>query len=99
MAVGVRALSYAAILLVIVSLLAAVGCAPVSTSSGEQITAHVLIEADAYPRWYRGLEVRDGTDGYELLEIALNGEIESEWFPEYRSHFVEDDPDRRAERR
>ena len=27
-------------------------------------------------------------DGYELLEIALDGEIESEWFPEYRSHFV-----------
>ena len=88
MAVGARALSYAGILLVIVSLLAAVGCVPASTSSGEQITAHLLIEADAYPRWYRGLEVIDGTDGYELLEIALDGEIESEWFPEYRSHFV-----------
>ena len=73
MAVVTRALSYAAILLVIVSLLAAVGCAPASTSSGEQITAHLLIEADAYPRWYRGLEVSDGTDGYELLEIALDG--------------------------
>ena len=34
------------------------------------------------------VEVPKGTDGYEFLEAAVDGELEADWFPEFRSHFV-----------
>ncbi len=61
------------------------------TDAAETITASLLIEPDAAdPRWYRDIEVAKGTDGYELLEVATDGQLVSEWFPEFRSHFVKE---------
>ena len=62
---------------------------PVASPTPEFISATVLIEADpASPRWFRDLRVRWGANGYELLEEAAEGDLEADWFPEYRSHFV-----------
>ena len=57
--------------------------------SAPPVTASVLVEpsADA-ARWFRDVEVPAGTDGYELLEAVTEGDLEAEWFPEFRSHFV-----------
>jgi hypothetical protein len=53
------------------------------------ITASILIEPNADdPRWLRDVVVAKGTDGYELLEAAVDGEMAAEWYPEFRSHFV-----------
>jgi hypothetical protein len=53
------------------------------------ITASLLIEPNADdPRWVRDLAVDKGIDGYELLEAATDGNLVSEWYPEYRSHLV-----------
>ena len=81
--------------LVLVSLLALVAAcgssdgAEDAAETGQAITATLLVEADSSdPRWTRELEVPKGTDGYEFLDAAVGGEIESDWFPEFRSHFV-----------
>ena len=54
------------------------------------IAASVLVEpsGDA-AQWFRDVGVPDGTDGYELLLAATDGQVEAEYFAEFRSHFVE----------
>ena len=53
------------------------------------ITASLLIEADPEEAtWFRDVEVPKGTGGYALLEIATGGELEADWFPAFRAHFV-----------
>ena len=53
------------------------------------VTASLLIEPNADDaRWLRDIVVPKGTDGYELLEAATSGELVSEWFPQFRAHFV-----------
>jgi len=53
------------------------------------ITASLLVEDGAGgARWFRDLKVPDGTDGYELLEAAVEGELEATWSAEFQSHFV-----------
>ena len=67
----------------------AIACGSDVDTDAPPITASVLIEtsaSDAY--WHRDVEVPKGTDGYELLEAAVEGELVAEWFGEYRSHFV-----------
>jgi hypothetical protein len=82
-------ISIALVLLVLGGLLAACGSDSATAVSSPPITASVLIEADADdPQWFRDVEVDKGTDGYELLLAATGGDIDAEWFPEYRSHFV-----------
>lgn len=66
------------------------GCGAPDAEPAALITATVLIEADASaPRWHRDVAVPKGTDGYELLEAAVEGDLEADWFPEFRAHFVE----------
>jgi hypothetical protein len=69
----------------------ATGC-DASSAGGtmsQSIRASVLVEADpAEPHWVRGFEMPKGTDGYELLEAAVDGELEADWFPEFHSYFV-----------
>ena len=49
----------------------------------------LLVEGGAGgARWFRDLKVPDGTDGYELLEAAVEGELEATWSAEFQSHFV-----------
>ena len=68
----------------------AAACGSDSPTPAPPITASVLIEPAADdPQWVRDLSVPKGTDGYELLVAATDGEIESEWFPEFRAHFVQ----------
>jgi len=53
------------------------------------ITASVVVEPEAGGEtWFRDISLPEGTDGYELLEAAVDGELEAEWYAEYRSHFV-----------
>ena len=53
------------------------------------ITASLLVEDGAgSARWFRDLKVPEGTDGYELLEAAVEGELEATWSAEFQSHFV-----------
>ena len=81
-----------AALLALALLLAAVAvaCDRGADASGTPVNASLLVEASPDdPRWFRDIEVPEGTDGYELLEIAVDGELESEFYAEFRSHFVE----------
>ncbi|MDE2766347.1 MAG: hypothetical protein OXI25_07970 [Chloroflexota bacterium] len=73
-------------------LLLAVGLALAACSSGDEpaqsISASLLVEQRGEARWFRDVEIPKGTDGYEFLELATDGQVESEWYPQYRSHFV-----------
>ncbi len=81
-------MSAARALLAIVLLAAAAACARVELDA-PPITVSVLVEpSSGGARWFRDVEVPKGTDGYELLEAVTDGELEAEWFPEFRSHFV-----------
>ena len=94
--VGSRLRAGAAALLLLAALLlsagVAVGCgssAPAATPA--LIQASLLIEADeSAPTWHRGIEAPKGVDGYELLETAVDGDLEADWFPEFRAHFVKE---------
>lgn len=67
----------------------AVACGSEQDLTAPPITAGVLVEPQAGGEtWFRDVSVPKGTDGYELLEAAVDGELESEWYAEYRSHFV-----------
>ncbi len=75
-------------LLAIVLLAAAAACAS-AEADAPPITASVLVEPSAEgARWFRDVEVPEGTDGYELLEAVTDGDIEAEWYAEFGSHFV-----------
>ena len=67
----------------------AVACNSSPAAASPSINASVLVEASGSDaQWFRDLSVPAGTDGYELLETAVDGDLEAQWFPEYRSHFV-----------
>ena len=76
-------------LLLLVATLGLSACGS-DTEAAPAITASVLIEPSAGDsRWFRDVEVSKGTDSYELLEAVTGGELEAQWFPAFRSHFVE----------
>ena len=54
----------------------------------ENIQASILIESPESFEWINQVTIPKGTDGYELLKAAVNDELVSVWYPEYRSHFV-----------
>ncbi len=70
----------------------AIGCGSSAPETAPAlIEASVLIEADASaPDWRRDVEAPKGTDGYELLDLAVDGDLEADWFPEFRAHFVKE---------
>ena len=84
----------AAALLLLAALLLFAGFAvrcgsPAPTAAPALIQASLLIEADeSAPTWRRNIEAPKGVDGYELLETAVDGDLEADWFPEFRAHFV-----------
>ena len=86
----------AALLLPLAALLLFAGFAVRCGSSAPEtapapISASVLIEADASaPDWRRDVEASKGIDGYELLDLAVDGDLEADWFPEFRAHFVKE---------
>ena len=88
-------MSAAAPALLALAALAAAACAQIELGVSTEepgappITASVLIEPSPEDaRWFRDVEVPKGTDGYTLLEAVTDGDLEAEWFPEFRSHFV-----------
>ena len=84
-----RKLLVGALLLLVVAFVAACGSDDSAATPAPTITASVLVESlGEDPRWLRDVSVPKGTDGYELLEVATDGEIEADWFPEFRAHFV-----------
>lgn len=67
----------------------AVACGSEQDLSAPPITASVLVEPrEGAASWFRDVSVPKGTDGYELLEAAVEGELVAEWYAEYYSHFV-----------
>ncbi len=89
---GSRLRAGAAALLLLAALAVAAGCgsSPPETAPA-LIEASVLIEADAAaPDWRRDVEAPKGVDGYELLDLAVDGDLDAEWFPEFRAHFVKE---------
>lgn len=93
---GSRLRTGAAALLLLGALLLFTGFAvrcgsPAPTATPALIQASILIEADeAAPTWRRNIEAPKGVDGYELLETAVDGDLEADWFPEFRAHFVKE---------
>ena len=79
----------AAALLLIVAALVLGACSSAEAVAPERISASILVEpSPGDARWFRDVEVDAGTDGYELLDAATDGQLEADWFPQYRSHFV-----------
>ena len=79
----------AAVLLLIVVALVLGACSSAEAVAPERISASILVEpASGDARWFRDVEVDKGTDGYELLAAATEGQLEADWFPQFRSHFV-----------
>ena len=75
--------------LVAFAALFAVACGATTAVVAPPITASVLVEPSPDDsRWFRDVSIPEGTDGYELLEAAVDGEVTSEWFAEFRSHYV-----------
>jgi hypothetical protein len=69
--------------------LVAVACGSEQDLTAPPITASVLVESEAGEgTWFRDVSVPKGTDGYELLGAAVDGDLEAEWYAEFRSHFV-----------
>jgi hypothetical protein len=67
----------------------AVACGSDQDVTAPPITASVLVEpAEGGETWFRGVSVPRGTNGHELLEAAVDGELEAVWYAEFRSHFV-----------
>lgn len=94
--VGSRLRAGAAALLLLAALLLFAGFAvrcgsPAPTATPALIQTSLLIEADeSAPTWRRNIEAPKGVDGYELLEMAVDGDLEADWFPEFRAHFVKE---------
>ncbi len=72
--------------LLVLSVLVAPACG--GDTETVEIQASVVIETPEQAVWTRDVTVPKGTDGYELLEAAVEGDLEADWFPAYRSHFV-----------
>ena len=66
----------------------AIGACSSGDGPAQSISASLLVEERGEARWFRDVEVPKGTDGYEFLELATDGQVESEWYPQYRSHLV-----------
>lgn len=67
----------------------AVACGNSATPTTTPIHASVLIEpSPGDVHWYRDVAVPPGTDGYQLLNAAVDGAVEADWYPQYFSHFV-----------
>ncbi|MDA1036367.1 MAG: hypothetical protein O3B65_05740 [Chloroflexi bacterium] len=82
-----RPLASALGLVLIVLLIAA--CGNAGGSLGESVTGRVLVEADASDaRWFDDVSLPEGGNGYELLEAAVEGDLEATFSSEFGSHFV-----------
>ena len=56
---------------------------------GGLVNADVIIEIDSTNvHWFLDVELEEGSNAYELLDVATNGYIEAQWFKEYSSHLV-----------
>ena len=78
--------------LVVLSLLLVLpGCGESEdTSEAETISVNLLIHiGEGDSRWFRDVNVPKGTDAWELTEQVTEGDIKANYFPEYRSHFVD----------
>lgn len=77
----------------VATILTAMGLGCVSQGRDASITigANVLIEGtETEPRWFKDFETTKGIDGYELLHEVTERDLVSEWFPQFRSHFVKE---------
>lgn len=72
-------------------LLVLVGCTePEDTSQTETISVSMLIQAgDTDARWFRDVSVPKGTNAWELTEQVTGGDFKANYYPAYRSHFVD----------
>ncbi|MBI4338897.1 MAG: hypothetical protein HY680_02990 [Chloroflexi bacterium] len=63
---------------------------PEAAAKVETIKVSLLVlAADDDPRWFRDVELPRGTDAWELTEAVAGGQVESQYYPLYRSHFVD----------
>ena len=53
-----------------------------------QVSLLIQLSTDE-ARWFKDMEVPKGTNGYKLTELATEGDLETKWYAEYRTHFVE----------
>lgn len=60
-----------------------------SEATGDSVTARLVIEADASSaQWFDDVTLPDGGNGYELLEAAVDGDLDSTFSEEFSAHFV-----------
>lgn len=84
---GARLLVVLPILLILSTLV--ISCSSVEEQRVGFIDADIVIEIDSVDiHWFLDVELEDGSNAYELLDVATNGYIEAQWFEEYSSHLV-----------
>ena len=90
-----RRLSLSLFALVALGLFALAGCggstAPVATPTPlPTIQVSLLVHiSEEDERWFRDMEVPQGTDAYGLTELATEGDLNATYYAQYRSHFVQ----------
>ncbi len=96
-----RPAAWAALLVVSLLLLAACAQArPTATSptiptsaavvKAETIKVSILVEASVTDtHWFRDVELPRGANAWELTETVAQGQVEAQFYPLYRSHFVD----------
>ncbi len=79
-----------ALLLLLAATITPIACADADpTPTPQLISASLLIEPNpAAPQWF-DLSASKGVDAYELLAAAVDGNLEADWYPAFRSHFVQ----------
>lgn len=94
-----RPAAWAALLLL--SLWVSVNCAlttptpsPTATSAATRPTGTIKVSllvqsAETDVRWFRDVELPRGANAWELTEAVAQGQVEAQFYPLYRSHFVD----------
>lgn len=79
-------------LLTVIGLVLALTACGAKEKAAEPTTIKVsmLIQSSAQDaKWFRNVEVKKGTDAYELTEVVTQGNLKATYSALYRSHFVE----------
>jgi hypothetical protein len=62
----------------------------VATGKTETIMVSLLVQAaETDLRWFRDVELPRGANAWELTEAVAQGQVEAQFYPLYRSHFVD----------
>ncbi len=63
--------------------------APTATPQTTIKVSMLIQSSPTDAKWFRNVEVAKGTNAYELTEKVTQGNLKANYYPAYRSHFVD----------